>query len=172
MSRTMELFTMGPKRGRDQDGRDEPVVSLEPLELGSSAAEAPEAEETEDLDVVLSQHWWGDLVRPDVLAVASAAAVAVSVLGLPFAQFLTNLFYSPVAFSTAWTFLPNLVAAGIATVLGLCAVRQGFRHDAATWIRVVGGAATLIAFLLLLGTAITWLYVADAGLMDDLRNFY
>ncbi len=162
---------MGPKRGRDQDGRDDPVVSLEPLELGSSSAEAPEPE-SEEPDVFLSQHWWGDLLRADVLAVASAAAVAISVLGLPFAQFLTNLFYSPVVFSTAWTFLPILVAAGVATVLGLGAVRQGFRHGAATWVRVVGGAATLVAFLLLVGTAITWLYVVDAGLMDELRNFY
>lgn len=162
---------MGPKRGRDQDVRDESAVPLEPLELGSSAAEAPKPESGEP-DVIASQHWWGDLVRADVLAVASAAAVAISVLGLPFAQFLTNLFYSPVEFSTAWTFVPVLVAAGAATVLGLGAVRQGFRHGAPTWVRVVGGAATLVAFLLLVGTAITWLYVVDTGLMDELRNFY
>ena len=106
------------------------------------------------------------------LAVASAAVVGVTVLGLPFGQFLMNLFYSPVQFSTAWTFLPIVVAAAVATVLGLGAVRQAFRHNAATWVRVVGGAATLIGLLLLVGTAIIWLYVVDGGLMEEFRNVY
>ena len=162
----MELFTMGPRRRRDRDGNDEPAVSLEPLALGSNT-ETPEAEPT----VTVSQHWWGDLVRPDVLAVASAAAVATTVLGLPFAQFIVNLFFMPMRFSSAWMFLPVLVAAAVATALGLAAVRQAFRYDAATWVRVVGGAATLIAFLLLVGTAVTWLYAVDSGLIDDFRNF-
>jgi hypothetical protein len=56
--------------------------------------------------------------------------------------------------------------------LGLGAVRQAFRHNAATWVRVVGGAATLIGLLLLVGTAIIWLYVVDGGLMEEFRNVY
>jgi hypothetical protein len=162
----MEMFTMGPERGRDQHGREEAVVSMEPLDLSRDTGD--EAAELVDL----SRHWWGDLVRPDVLAVASAATVGVLVLGLPFGQFLMNFTYSPMEFSTAWTFLPIVVATAVATALGLAAVRQAFRHNAATWVRVVGGAATLIGFLLLVGTAITWLYVVDAGLMDEFRNVY
>ena len=159
---------MGPKGGRDQDGRNEPVVSLEPLELGDdTGGQAPESVQPE----VGSRHWWGDLVRPDVLAVASAAAVAVSVLGLPFAQFLANFYFVPMQLSSAWTFVPLLVAAAVATALGLGSVWQAFRRDAATWVRVVGGAATLIAVLLLVGTAVTWLYVVDSGLIEELRNF-
>jgi hypothetical protein len=162
----MEMFTMGPERRRDQDGREEAVASLEPLDLSRDTGD--EAAEPSDA----GRHWWGDLVRPDVLAVASAAAVGVTVLGLPFGQFLMNLFYSPVQFSTAWTFLPIVVATAVATVLGLGAVRQAFRHNAATWVRVVGGAATLVSLVLLVGTAIVWLYVVDSGLMDEFRNFY
>jgi hypothetical protein len=162
----MEMFTMGPERGRDQDGGEEAVVSLEPLDLsGHTGDDAAEL-------VDVSRHWWGDLVRADVLAVASAAAVGVSVLGLPFGQFLMNFLYSPVEFSTAWMFLPIVVATAAATALGLGAVRQAFRHNASTWVRVVGGAATLVGFLLLVGTAIAWLYVVDAGLMDEFRNVY
>lgn len=159
---------MGPKHGRDQDGQGLDAVSLEPLELGSHT----ENEEALEISVVGSQHWWGELVRADVLAVASAAAVIVSVLGLPFAQFLANFFLVPMQISTAWMFLPVVVATAVATALGLGAVRQAFRHDAAAWVRVVGGAATLVGFLLLVGTAVTWLYVVDSGLMDELRGFF
>ncbi|HEX6337061.1 MAG TPA: hypothetical protein VFZ85_08910 [Jiangellaceae bacterium] len=162
----MEMFTMGPERRRDQDGREEAVASLEPLDLSSDAG----GEAAEAVDV--SRHWWGDLVRPDVLAVASAGVVVVTVLGLPFGQFLMNFLYSPVEFSTSWTFLPIVVATAVATALGLGAVRQAFRHNAVTWVRVVAGAATLIGLLLLVGTAVVWLYVVDAGLMDQFRNFY
>lgn len=157
---------MGPERRRDQDGGEEAVVPLDPLDLSRDT----EDEAAELVDV--SRHWWGDLVRPDVLAVASAAAVGVSVLGLPFGQFLMNFLYTPMEFSAAWMFLPIVVATAVATVLGLGAVRQAFRHNAATWVRVVGGAATLVGFLLLLGTAIAWLYVVDANLMDEFRNVY
>ena len=157
---------MGPERRRDQDGREEAVVSLEPLDLSGDAGDA--AVEFSEA----SRHWWGDLVRPDVLAVASAGLVVVSVLGLPFAQFMANLYFLPMQVSSAWTFVPILVAAGIATALGLAAVRQGFRYHAATWVRVIGGADTLLAVLLLIGTAVMWLYVEDSGLIEDLRGFY
>ena len=156
---------MGPKRGREQDGLEEAVVSLEPLDLSSDTGEHAEPSG-------VSRHWWGDLVRPDVLAVTSAGAVIVTVLGLPFVQFLANLYFLPMQFSSAWTFVPVLVAAAIATALGLAAVRQGFRYNAATWVRVVGGAATLLGFLLLIGAAVTWLYVVDTGLIEDLQGFY
>lgn len=157
---------MGPERRRDQDGREEAVASLEPLDLSSDAG----GEAAEAVDV--SRHWWGDLVRPDVLAVASAGVVIVTVLGLPFVQFLANMYFLPMEFSSAWTFVPVLVATAAATALGLAAVRQAFRHDAATWVRVVGGAASLIGFLLLIGTAVTWLYAVDSGLIEDLRRVY
>ncbi len=172
MSPAMELFAMGPKRepddGPDQDRRDDlPDVSLAPLDLGADGGGVAESAEP----VVSGQHWWGELVRADVLAVASAGAVVTCVLGLPFAQFLSNLYFIPLQFSSAWAFVPVLVAAGVATVLGLGAIRQAFRQDAPTWVRVVGGAATLVGFLLLAGTAVTWFYVVDTGLMEQLRNF-
>jgi hypothetical protein len=166
----MELFTMGPKRGRDQDGREQPAVPLEPLELGSDLEDAEITELTDG--PVGSRHWWVELVRADVLAVAGAAAVVLSVFGLPFTKFLANVYFIPMQISTAWVFLPILIAAGLATALGLGAVRQAFRHDAATWVRVVGGATTLVGFLLLVGTAVTWLYAVETGLIEDLGTFF
>jgi hypothetical protein len=166
----MELFTMGPKRGRDQAGQDEPAESLEPLELGSDLDDA-EISELPDVPVG-SRHWWGELVRADVLAVGGAGALVMSVLGLPFTKFLANFYFIPIQISTAWVFLPLLIAAGVATALGLGAVRQAFRHDAATWVRVVGGATALVGFLLLVGTAVTWLYAVESGLVEDMGTYF
>jgi hypothetical protein len=166
----MELFAMGPRSRRDDGAiNDASAVSLEPIELSAGAtdvAAAPADDEPE------TGHWWAELIRADVLAVTATATVAISVLGLPFAQFLTNIYFLPVQLSTAWVFLPILLTAGVATAFGLLAVLQAARHGAATWVRVLGGAATLLGFLLFLGTGLIWYYVVETDFFGRLGQYF
>lgn len=107
--------------------------------------------------------WLAGLVRADVLGLSGLGVVVLSVIGIPFLTALQNVtfFMGPVELSSAWAFLPFVVAGGVAALLGLGGLRQAGRHGIAWWVHTVAGVAVLLGLLLAAGSAVTWLYAAE-----------
>jgi hypothetical protein len=110
------------------------------------------------------QHWLSGLVRADALALASVAAALTALVGLPAIRDAVNLFlFNPRTVDSLWlwVWIPPLIAAGVAVVGGLLALRQAAAQDSPDWVRAVAGSATVFGALLAIGVTIMWLYTPD-----------
>jgi hypothetical protein len=119
------------------------------------AAPAPSSQRT---------HWLAGLVRADALALTSAAAALSAFIGIPAMRDTVNVFlFNPQTDETMWiwVWLPPLIAAGLAVVGGLLALRQAAAQDSPGWVRAVAGLATLFGALLAIGLTVMWLYSPD-----------
>ena len=109
-------------------------------------------------------HWLSGLVRADALALASAAAAICAFISFPAVRDTVNVFmFNPQTDQTMWmwVWLPPLIAAGLAAVGGLLALRQAAAQDSPGWVRAVAGSATVFGALLAIGLTVMWLYAPD-----------
>ncbi|HEX6577280.1 MAG TPA: hypothetical protein VF082_02855 [Jiangellaceae bacterium] len=109
-------------------------------------------------------HWLSGLVRADALALTSAAAAICAFIGFPAVRDAVNLFmFSPQADASMWiwVWLPPLIAAALAVVVGLLALRRADAQDSPGWVRAVAGSATVFGVLTAIGLTIMWLYAPD-----------
>ena len=119
-----------------------------------------------DADPPASQgnHWLSGLVRADALALTSAAAATCAFIGIPAVRDTVNVFlFNPQTDESMWmwVWLPPLIAAGLAAVGGLLALRQAAAQDSPGWVRAVAGSATVFGALLAIGLTVMWLYAPD-----------
>ena len=109
-------------------------------------------------------HWLSALVRADALALTSAAAALCAFIGIPAMRDTVNVFlFNPQPDQTMWiwVWLPSVIAAGLAVIGGLLALRQAAAQDSPGWVRAVAGLATLFGALLAIGLTVMWLYSPD-----------
>ncbi len=109
-------------------------------------------------------HWLAGLVRADVLALTSAAAVLSAFIGIPAMRDAVNVFlFNPQTDESMWmwVWLPPLIAAGLAIGGGLLALRQAAAQDSPGWVRAVAGSATILGALLAVGVTVMWIYSPD-----------
>lgn len=133
----------------NSNGRDEPATDVVP-----GAAVSPE-------------RWLSGLLRADVLALTGVVAAAAALFGVPYLQLaLSSVVYmDPENQHEGWLYGPPLVAAGIAMVAGLLALRQAAAQASRGWVRALAGAATLIGILVAIGTAVVWIFAPDPAEM-------
>jgi hypothetical protein len=109
-------------------------------------------------------HWLSGLVRADALALASVAAALTALLGIPaIRDEMSLLLFNPETVDSMWlwVWLPRLIAAGLAVVSGLTALRQAAAQDSPNWVRAVAGSTTVFGVLLAISLTIMWLYSPD-----------
>lgn len=109
-------------------------------------------------------HWLSGLVRADALALTSAAAAICAFIGFPAVRDAVNLFmFSPQADESmwVWVWLPPLIAAGVAVLVGLVALRRADAQDSPGWVRAVAASATVFGALIAIGLTVMWLYAPD-----------
>lgn len=178
------MLSMGPGRRSDDsllqvaDGTD-----AEPVDLGvrsrSAGHDSPDADQRQadpgtspdEPGVLHADHWLSGLVRADVLAVSGAALLLLVAIGLPFLSAFdtVRIYVMPNELDPTWTFVPTLVAAGVAAVLGLAGLRQAAYHGAAAWVRVTAGVAGTVGMLVVIGAAIVWFAMIQSDPFEPLR---
>ncbi len=110
------------------------------------------------------EHWLSGLVRADALALTSAAAALGAFIGIPVASNAATVFlFNPESAESTWiwVWLPPLIAAGLAVVGGLLALRQAAAQESPGWVRAVAGSATVFGVLLAIGMTVMWIYSPD-----------
>lgn len=147
--------------------------------MGPSRDDDPvDADVTDPVEAPAARlNWLAGLVRADALALAATGVLVITVVGLPFLSFLDNLFLFAAPFVTSqlgelWIFVPVLVGAVLATLLGLAALRQVPRQDVRGWVPAMAGATTIVGFLMAIGAVVTWMYAAESGLLDQLGRVF
>jgi hypothetical protein len=137
------------------------------IENGSAPGDGPLSAGTA-ATVTSERHWLASLLRPDALALTGIISTAAALFGLPVLDLtLSAAFLGEDHGSKAWQHGPVLVAAGIAVVAGLLALRQAARHGSSGWVEALAGAAVLVSLAVAIGTIIVWIFAPDSNPFQD-----
>jgi hypothetical protein len=127
------------------------------MESMDSHPEEPDKLLPETLPDYDKEHWLSGLVRAEVFALAGIIAVAADLVA-PFYDLALNVFFmNPEPGDITWLYLPRVITAGVAVVLGLVGLRQAAAQGSASWVRILAGTAVVVGVLLTIGTVVIWL---------------